>query len=177
MGTRRQEISDHPACGLPTENPTIQSYLRMCDATATGHHDVSYLSGIDNRGREMIYSWFTHNRMNPESVLRLPEPLDSVLTLPTRRRKGDNRLQTKEPTSEMIPFLQCKYSYPIGTSLDAEVLEIDKKENIVKLKLNGIPYIGVLKLGKDDNHYEKGNKITAKVSIYDNTNERIIVKI
>ena len=61
--------------------------LAMTDFYARGKNRVAYLTGLDNRRRETIYSWFQINRMSADNVLTLPEPADDDLTLPTRRER------------------------------------------------------------------------------------------
>lgn len=85
MSTQHIEVPACPPCSFDTGSKTIQSILRMSDSTATKGHNVAYPTGVDNTGREQIYSWFQHNRASAGSLLTLPEPWESDLTLPTRR--------------------------------------------------------------------------------------------
>lgn len=100
-------------CSFDIQSETIQSILRMSDCTATQGYRVAYPTGVDNTGREQIYSWFQHNRASAGSLLTLPEPWESDLTLPTRRRArngypqgqrgpGMNRGDTTQPPSALV---------------------------------------------------------------------------
>ena len=80
-------------CSFDMESETIQSILRMSDCTAIQGYRVAYPTGVDNTGREQIYSWFQHNRASAGSLLTLPEPWESDLALPTKRRTRDGYSQ------------------------------------------------------------------------------------
>ncbi len=65
----------------------VEAIRTMSDFYITKDKEVAYLTGLDNRGKERIYSWFQINRVNADDVLTLPEPTDPDITLPTKRKK------------------------------------------------------------------------------------------
>lgn len=93
MSIQHMDIPACPPCSFDVGSKTIQSILRMSDSTSTEGHDVAYLTGVDNRGREQIFTWFQQNRTNPNVLRTLPEPWESDLTLPTRRGARDGSPQ------------------------------------------------------------------------------------
>lgn len=99
MSIRHIDIPPSPQCSLDVGSKTIQSILRMSDSTATKDNHVAYLTGVDKRGNEQIFTWFQYNRANSNKLLTLPEPWGSNLTLPTRRRAKDGHSQGRRGPS------------------------------------------------------------------------------
>lgn len=89
MSTRHIGIAERPPCSFDTGSRTFESILRMSDSTAAKGYDVAYPTGVNNRDREQIFTWFQRNRSNPNDLLTLPEPWESDLTLPTKRGARD----------------------------------------------------------------------------------------
>lgn len=89
MSTRHIDIPACPPCGFDTGSKTFEALYRMSDSTATEGHDVAYPTGVNRKGDERIFIWFQQNRANPKNLWTLPEPWESDLTLPTKRKTGD----------------------------------------------------------------------------------------
>lgn len=66
-----------------SSNPGLaeKSLIIMCNADSTKDFPVRYPTKLDKNGNEFIYTWFSGNRRNAESVKTLPEPTDESLTL------------------------------------------------------------------------------------------------
>ena len=89
MSVRHIDTPACPPCSFDTESKTFEAIRRMVDSTATKGYDVAYLTGVNRKGDEQIFTWFQQNRANPNYLLTLPEPWESNLTLPTKRGAKD----------------------------------------------------------------------------------------
>ena len=139
-------VPEKPACAFPVESRTIQSILSISDCTATRGESVEYLTGTSRvRGEDvsMIYGWFQKNRIDGDSVLTLPEPWDSSLTLPTAREDG----------------------VTVGCEVGGVVEKVFASGAII-FRLNGSSKKGFCPFGRNA-HYEKDDKLRVKVLTYD----------
>ena len=101
MSTRHIDVPVCPPCSFDTGSKTFQSIRRMSDSTATKGYDVAYLTGVNKKGNEQIFIWFQHNRANPSFLLTLPEPWESNLALPTKRKAEDQYPQRWRVNADM----------------------------------------------------------------------------
>ena len=100
MSARHIDIPERPPCSFDTGSRTLESIRRMSDSTATKGYDVAYLTGLNRKGGEQIFTWFQQNRTNPNNLLTLPEPWERDLTLPAKREAGGSyprERRAKEP--------------------------------------------------------------------------------
>ena len=66
-----------PVAGIDLQKPYVQELLRMSDTKATDDTVVTYPAGQDG----MIFTWFSENRLNADTVKTLPHPLDDEIGL------------------------------------------------------------------------------------------------
>ena len=138
----------------------IRSLLQMCDTRVTENIPVEYPLGKKDRDPDWtIYTWFVHNRTNPNYTLVLPEPTDNraklaVTTMRTAANTGlqqtiltqkklDELLQEEEKAEKANEEIeQAKALYPIGKELQTTIQKVITKPNHGRLfaNLDGTPF-------------------------------------
>lgn len=187
-----RQIPAKPECSFPMDSKTLQSILRISDCGMTAGEEVSYLTGVDNKGNQYIYSWFQKNRTNIKDLLTLPEPWEGNLTLPTQRgarpaypsgnrqnsRPGgmpQERFGGGKPRATEEDLERDKQKCPIGAVVQGAVTNVTKDGARAFFRLNGVTCSGSAKTG--GKQYSKGDRYNLKVTGYYSGNNTITVVI
>ena len=91
-----EPVPREPAAGIDLNKQYVKELLRMSDIDAVGDNTVEYPVGKDG----MIFSWFSENRLNADTVKTLPKPMDMNISMASfirnERKKKDINVVIKE---------------------------------------------------------------------------------
>lgn len=136
------------SASIDKSSVNVKSVLKMCDFASTKGTPVMYPRFINKRGSDDIFNWFTENRKNKNTLVVLPEPLDSNITLNGTWKNKDTE----------------------SGEIDAEVFSVDDYNNIYLKSTDKIQRNSRVK-AKDLNgkKYNAGDKIKV---VFVDTNEK-----
>jgi len=143
------EVCRLPESGMDIEKQHVKELLRMSDVKAKGDRNVGYPVGKDGK----IYSWFSENRLNADTVKTLPMPLDDSISLENFIRNTRKK---------------CNIVLERGKIVTATVSALAKNEYgqfgvFVELPGNNSGLLHKKQMNKDMSEYRVGEEVSVKI--------------